>query len=77
MSHTPNELAAAFPDKVEQMHALKGSNAHFGKLADAYHEVNREIHRVETDVTPASDEVLENLKKQRLMLMDEIATMLG
>jgi uncharacterized protein YdcH (DUF465 family) len=77
MSHTPHELHAEFPEKTEKLHQLKTSNAHFAKLADAYHDVNREIHRIETDVTPTSDEVLETLKKQRLKLKDEIAGMLG
>lgn len=77
MSHTPHELAAEFPDKVEKLHQLKLTDAHFARLADAYHEVNREVHRIETDVTPASDEALEALKKQRLHLIDQIAAQLA
>ena len=76
MSHTPHELTAEFPEKVEKLHQLKLSNAHFSKLADQYHEVNREVHRIETDVTPASDDTLEELKKKRLWLKDQIAQML-
>lgn len=77
MSHTPHEIAAEFPEKAEKIHALKLSNAHFAKIAGEYHELNREIHRIETDVTPASDETLETLKKKRLKLKDELAAMLG
>ncbi len=76
MSHTPHELHAEFPDLGDRIHALKLSNAHFAKLSDEYHEINREIHRIETDVTPASDETLEGLKKQRLHLLDQISGML-
>ena len=50
MSHTPHELAAEFPDDTEILHELKTSDAHFARLADAYHEVNREIHRIEAMV---------------------------
>lgn len=77
MSHVPHELHEEFPDAADALHALKTTNAHFTRLADNYHAVNREIHRVETQVAPASDEALEELKKQRLHLKDEIAAMLA
>ena len=76
MSHTPHELHAEFPESAEKLHALKLANSHFARLADEYHEVNREVHRIETDVAPASDETLEELKKKRLWLKDQIADML-
>ena len=77
MTHVPHELAEEFPDAAEKMHALKLNNAHFAKLADAYHEVNREIHRIEAEVEPASDAHVEDLKKKRLALKDEVATFLA
>ncbi|WP_428700372.1 YdcH family protein [Stappia sp.] len=77
MSHVPHELHEEFPDAADALHALKTTNAHFTRLADNYHAVNREIHRIETQVAPASDEALEELKKQRLHLKDEIAAMLA
>jgi uncharacterized protein YdcH (DUF465 family) len=52
------------------------SNAHFARLADRYHDVNRAIHRAEAEVEPMSDDALEEMKKQRLHLKDEIAGML-
>jgi len=76
MSNTPHELAEEFPEAAEKIHALKTSNAHFAKLADEYHELNRQIHRIETDVEPASDEHQTELRKQRLALKDEIFAML-
>ena len=48
MSHTPHELAEEFPDKIEAMSALKQSDAHFARLADEYHEINRAVHRALT-----------------------------
>ena len=76
MSHVAHELHEEFPAQIEKIAALKMSNAHFAKLADHYHITNREIHRIESEVAPASDEALEALKKQRLTLKDEIATLL-
>jgi uncharacterized protein YdcH (DUF465 family) len=72
MSHTPHELADAFPQDAAVLHQLKLNNAHFARLADEYHAVNREIHRIESEVDAASDERAEALKKQRLNLADEI-----
>lgn len=75
--NTPHELDEEFPAAKAKIHDLKTSDRHFAKLAEAYHEVNRTIHRMETDVEPTSDETLEGLKKKRLALKDEIAALLG
>jgi len=77
MSHTPHELAEEFPDKVEKMQALKAGDAHFRKLFDEYHEVNRKIHGAETNVTPMDQFAEEDLRKQRMRLKDQIAGMLA
>jgi len=76
MTHVPHELSEEFPDDVDVLHRLKVENAHFGRLAQEYHEVNREIHRVESQVEAASDERTETLRKQRLILKDSIAEMM-
>lgn len=75
MSHTPHELADEF-DSAE-LHALKTSDTHFAKLADEYHDLNREIHRIEAEVEPASDDHTELLKKRRLAMLDEIGALLA
>ncbi|MBU6267176.1 MAG: DUF465 domain-containing protein [Sphingomonadales bacterium] len=77
MSHVPHELHDEFPQDAALLHELKVSDAHFQKLSDRYHDVNREIHRIEAEVTPASDQALEALKKQRLGLLDEVAQALA
>ena len=76
MSHTPHELTEEFPELAEKIHALKTNDAHFAKLADEYHELNREIHRIETDVEPTSDEHQTELRKKRMALKDEIYALL-
>ena len=77
MTHTPHELTEEFPEQAEKIHELKTSNAHFSRLADDYHEVNREIHRLESRVETASEEYEEELRKKRLHLKDEIAAILA
>lgn len=76
MAHTPHELAEEFPEFVELMHKLKTSDAHFARLFDEYHELNREVHRMETDIEPVSDEHQTEVRKQRMALKDEIYALL-
>ena len=77
MTHTPHELADEFPEHAGRLHELKMSDAHFRNLSEEYHKVNREIHRIEAETEAASDEVWENLKKQRLALADQIREILN
>ncbi|MBU2483477.1 MAG: YdcH family protein [Alphaproteobacteria bacterium] len=77
MSHTPHELAEEFPEHVAKMHELKQSDAHFAKLFDAYHDINRAVHRAETNVEPTDDFNMESMRKERLKLKDEIYGMLA
>lgn len=77
MSHTPHELAAEFPQDSAIIHKLKMADTHFARLADEYHEVNRAIHRIESEIEAASDERTEALKKKRLALADQIGAILA
>ena len=77
MSNTPHELSAEFPNDHAVLHELKLSNAHFVTLAERYHEVNGEIHRIESEIETPSDAHTEMLKKQRLALLDEISGMVS
>jgi uncharacterized protein len=76
MTHVPHGLHEEFPSAAAAISRLKIGDAHFARLADTYEHINREIHRIEAEVEPASDEALEDLKKKRLKLKDEIAAML-
>lgn len=77
MSHTPHELAEEFPNHVDKMHKLKLENAHFAKLFDAYHDVNRAVHRAETGLEPTDDSHETALRKERGRLKDEIYAVLS
>ncbi|PWE28203.1 YdcH family protein [Pararhodobacter marinus] len=76
MSNTPHGLAEEFPADADKIQALKGSDAHFAKIAEEYQRVNDQIHRAETQVEPMSDDHETELRKKRLALKDEIAAML-
>lgn len=75
-AHTPNELHDVFPADADALHRLKLGNPHFARLAERHHVLNREIHRIESEIEPASDDRLEALKKERLHLLDEIAALI-
>ena len=77
MSNVPHELAEEFPDKAEKIHALKEGDAHFRKLFDEYHDLNRAIHRAETNVEPTDDFNESQMRKKRMVLKDQIAWMLA
>ena len=77
MSHTPHELAEEFPGQTAKIHALKESDAHFARLADEYHEVNRAVHRAETRVDIISEAAESELRHKRAHLKDQIARLLA
>ena len=76
MTHTPHELHEEFPEFAEKMTALKKSDAHFARLFDEYHEVNRAVHRAETLVEPTDQFHEEELRKRRAALKDQLYRML-
>ncbi len=73
MSHVPHELAEEFPMHTSKLQRLKDGDAHFSRLFDKYHEINRAIHRAETNVEPTDDLHMIEMRKQRLHLKDQIA----
>lgn len=76
MTHTPHELHEEFPEHAEKITVLKTSNAHFAKLMDEYHEINRAVHRAETNVEPTDELHETDLRKQRAALKDELYRMI-
>lgn len=77
MVRIPHELREDFPEAVKAIDRLIETDHDFARLADRYEEVNRAIERIESEEEPTADEVLEDLKKQRLKLKDEIAGVLS
>lgn len=77
MPHTPHELAEEFPDHAQKIHDLKLADAHFARLADEYHTLNRTIHRAETNIEPVAEHTETEMRKRRMMLKDEIVSILN
>ena len=72
----PHELQDEFRNETELIARLTEANYLFRQLAGRYDEVNRHIYRIESEDEPTADEVLEDLKKERLKLKDQISAML-
>lgn len=72
MFSEPHDLHHEFPEYGDAIHALKASDGHFLRLFDEYHHVNRQVLRVEKQAEIATGEALEELKKRRLQLKDEL-----
>lgn len=76
MPHTPHQLPEEFPDHTAELQSLKAEDPHFAKLCDDYHDINRAIHRAETDLEPTDDLHMTQMRKDRLALKDTIGAAL-
>ena len=72
MSHTPHELHDEFPELANKISEMKQKDAHFGKLANEYHQVNR----AETLVEPMEELAEVEMRKKRAALKDKLYQML-
>ena len=77
MSEVGHDLHALFPGEASHLHALKVESGPFRALAERHHLLSREIARIESGMGAASDERIEELKKQRLDLLDQVAVMIA
>ena len=71
-----HDLIHELPEYRERIHELKASDNHFARLFDEYHEVEHEVRRIEEGVEVSSDQYLEERKKKRLHLKDQLHSML-
>jgi uncharacterized protein YdcH (DUF465 family) len=71
-----HDLLHEFPEFKTKIHDLKTSDHHFRRLFDDYHAVDHEIHSIETGAQVTTDEHLNELRKRRVHLKDELFLML-
>ena len=76
MTLEKHDLHHEFPEFNDEIHHLKMNDNHFARLFKEYHEVNNEVQRIEQGVENTSDEYIEEKKKIRLKLKDDLFTML-
>ena len=72
----PHDLHHEFPEYHDQIHTLKMSDGHFQRLFKEYDVLDHQLKRIEQNIETPSDDVVEQLKKERLHLKDQIYVML-
>lgn len=76
MFHETHKLREEFPEDVEKLQALLIDDDDFLRLAAEYSKVNDAIIKIEHEEHHASDFHLEDLKKTRLTLLDQVSARL-
>lgn len=76
MSVEHHDLIHELPELKDRIHELKLSDAHFRRLFDEYHELTRDIEKMEDEVTPVTSQTEEEAKVRRLHLKDELYRLL-
>lgn len=61
-----------FPEFRELITQLKGHDAHFTRLFDKHNAIDQVIKNKEAHIEPATQIEIEQLKKEKLALKDEI-----
>ncbi len=65
-------LTDEFPEFADKIHELKVEDEDFKELYDEYNELDNEICTIESEEESTSDEVLNQLRTERLRIKDEI-----
>jgi uncharacterized protein YdcH (DUF465 family) len=76
MSIENHSLHNEFPQYDDQIRELKMNDHHFARLFDEYHDLDREIRKIEEGARPSSDVHIEGLKMRRVHLKDDLLDML-
>jgi uncharacterized protein YdcH (DUF465 family) len=77
MSHIPQILHDLYPADAALLRRLKAEDAHFQHLASRLEALDDAVHAVDSGADPASDERAEQLSRERVHLLDEIAAYLA
>jgi uncharacterized protein YdcH (DUF465 family) len=61
-----------FPEYRDLITQLKGHDHHFTRLFDKHNELDQKIKNMEARITPGTHEEIETLKKEKLLLKDDL-----
>lgn len=65
-----------FPEHRELITKLKSSDRHFSHLFDKHNALDQRIKNMEAFIEPGTPEQIETLKKEKLLLKDQIYAIL-
>ena len=71
-----HDLYTEFPDMQDAINALKVTNAHFAGLFGRYDRLTGKVENLEEHDMPVADFTIEDMKKARVKLKDEIYQLL-
>jgi len=71
-----HDLYSEFPEMRDAIDALKAANAHFAGLFARYDRLTGKVEDLEEHDMPIADFTLEDMKKMRVRLKDEIYQLL-
>ena len=61
-----------FPEYRDLISKLKKSDLHFQKIFDEHNDLDQKIKNIESGIAVDTSESIENLKKQKLKLKDQL-----
>ena len=67
-----HDLISEFPEMSDAIDVLKASNAYFAKSFAQYHRLTGKVENLEEHDVPVSDITIEDMKKMRVKLKDEL-----
>ncbi len=65
-----------FPEFRDLITQLKTSDNHFIRLFEQHNALDQKVKNMEANITPASHEEIEVLKKEKLLLKDQLYVIL-
>ena len=65
-----------FPEFRDLITRLKGHDHHFTRLFDKHNDLDQTIKNMEASIQPATQIEIENLKKEKLLLKDQLYAIL-
>jgi uncharacterized protein YdcH (DUF465 family) len=67
-----HSLVNEFPEMKDRIHEMKMKDKHFARLFADYDHMEHMVQHAESGAPNVADEVLEDLKKKRLYLKDQL-----
>lgn len=65
-----------FPEYRDLISRLKGHDVHFTRLFDKHNDLDQRIKNMEAQIQPSTQPEIENLKKEKLLLKDQLYVIL-
>ncbi len=72
-----HDLISEFPEFRDRIEALRSNDGNFAKLMTQYNQLDARIRRIEEFGQRIADTTMEELKKRRLILKDQLHALLS